>query len=94
MILKINSGWVIKRNKVIELTPLENKLLQVLCNNELNSFEEMFSYVYPKKDFYFEPDPYTSIRMIKMRLKRKLKLDIKSIREKGYRLKDTILINY
>lgn len=94
MVFEVKNGWVISKKRKIELTPLENRLLQVLSNNKMNSMYEIYSFIYPKETFCYAIDPYTSIRMIKMNLKRKLNLDITTIKKKGYKLNDTVLIDY
>lgn len=94
MVFEIKNGWVYTKKRKIELTPTENKLLQVLANNKLNSVHDIYEYVFPNEKFEHSPDPYTPIRIHKCRLQQKLKLNIKTLRGRGYRLINTVLINY
>lgn len=94
MIFEIRNGWVYTRKKKIELTPLENRLLQVLSNNKLNSVHDIYEYVFPNERFEYSPDPYTPIRIHKSRLQKKLNLKINTVNKRGYELVNTVLINY
>ena len=79
-------------SKEIDLTVLEGRLIEVLCNNLTNSWKEIFEYVYSyenKNDYKYNAN---DIKAIKCRLLKKVKLNIKNVQCYGLQLEDRIFI--
>jgi hypothetical protein len=72
----------------IYLTKREGKLLEVLANGQLNTFEEIANYIYG----YYDKYTYRTILSIKSLLHKKTKLDISVIRNGALRLDNIIYI--
>ena len=80
---------VIKDGKEINLTPLEFKLLKLLSGNNIVTYEEMTKCIYGNVDEkYFR----TANQLRICRLNKKMNLQIKPIRNKGYLLIDDVCI--
>lgn len=81
------------KSKEIDLTILESKFIEVLSNNETNTWREIFNYVYnynhEHKNHKYNAD---DVKTIKCRLLKKAKLHIKCIKGYGLKLEDRIFI--
>ena len=70
------------------LSILEGKLLEALCNNDFNSYEDINKYLYGCHDEY----TMKSIRTYKKRILDKTKLNIRIFNTHGLMLTDEIYV--
>ena len=83
LVYEIRNHWLIKENgKKIEITNLEHELLMALSNRNLITYQELAERIYNTDVKYV----INSIRAIKRRLKAKTKLNIRSVKSKGYKM--------
>ena len=75
---------------VYKLTTLEKKMLMLLANNIVNTFEEIEKFVYNNSKYADNE----RICAVIYRLKKKYNLKIKNINRCGYRLDSEIYIDY
>lgn len=73
--------------KEIRLSKNESRLLEVLLNREVNSYESIIKYVYKDKK-----GTRTMISLVKSHLLKKIDLDIKTIYDKGLVLREKVFI--
>ena len=79
--------------EVTDLTLLESRLIEVLCNGKFNTWDEINNYVYKYESEYKGYFGYDAVQCLKFRLCKKIYLDITSKNKLGYRLLDTIYID-
>lgn len=69
-------GELIINNKKISLTKTQSKILFVLLNNELNTYEEIYSYIY-KTDV---------TEKLNRQMRQSIRTQISGIRKKGLKI--------
>lgn len=77
---------------VADLSEREGQLIEVLCNNKVNTWKEIINYVYGYDTKYQDHYMHRMVTLLKYRLRKKIKLNIKGKSYFGYELKDDIYI--
>ena len=88
MIYEVRNHWLILNNKKkIELTNLEHRLLTALKYGTIVTYEELAKSIYDCEYEYIS----NSMKVLKYKLVKKTKINIKTVIGKGYILKTKIL---
>ena len=81
--------YIIVKNGTAKLSVRESRLIEVLSNGRINSYEDVIKYIY-KDD---KKHARNSVSLIKNRLIKKIKLNIiETVYDRGLKLKDQIFI--
>ena len=74
----------------VSLTPTESRLIEVLSDEKAHTYEEMSKYVF--KYSHYDSHDYHSLAVHKYRILKKIEINIKTISNYGWVLKDEIYI--